>query len=152
MKRQNKDFSGTVTPLFATMLVPPVVKGEGSGQSSKPQLPSLTAPLEHDLATVGDEVVYTGEDDRVVRAVTTAASLEAEHESGNINKTQPTATLNEPSPQGTGSGSRPRRHITTLGDMNSQTRFETASKQSHDLPLSKVNTPGSREDSMEHQD
>nr|GFA55270.1 hypothetical protein [Tanacetum cinerariifolium] len=98
---------------------------------------------------VGDEVVYTGEDDRVV---TTAASLEAEHESGNINKTQPTATLNEPSPQGTGSGSRPRRHVTTLGDMNSQTRFETASKQSHDLPLSKVNTPGSREDSMEHQD
>nr|GFC87786.1 hypothetical protein [Tanacetum cinerariifolium] len=27
---------------------------------------------------VGDEAVYTGEDDRVVRAATTAASLEAE--------------------------------------------------------------------------
>ncbi|GJX76004.1 hypothetical protein Tco_0322815 [Tanacetum coccineum] len=30
--------------------------------------------------------------------------------------------------------------------------FETASKQSHDPPLSKVNTSGSGEDSMEHQD
>ncbi|GJR68850.1 putative ribonuclease H-like domain-containing protein [Tanacetum coccineum] len=29
MKRQNKDFSGTVTPLFASMLVPQVVEGEG---------------------------------------------------------------------------------------------------------------------------
>nr|GFC31377.1 hypothetical protein [Tanacetum cinerariifolium] len=47
---------------------------------------------------VGDEAVYTGDDDRVVRAATTAASLEAEQESGNINKTQSTATLNEPSP------------------------------------------------------
>nr|GEY31097.1 hypothetical protein [Tanacetum cinerariifolium] len=65
---------------------------------------------------VGDEAVYTREDDRVVRAATTTASLEAEQESGNINKTQPTTTLNEPSPQGTGSGSELRRHVTTLGD------------------------------------
>nr|GEX23858.1 hypothetical protein [Tanacetum cinerariifolium] len=52
---------------------------------------------------VGNEVVYTGEDDRVVKAATIAASLEAEQESGNINKTQSMATLNEPSPQGTSS-------------------------------------------------
>ncbi|GKE16051.1 hypothetical protein Tco_1423628, partial [Tanacetum coccineum] len=54
---------------------------------------------------VGDEAVYKGEDDRVVRAATTASSLEAKQESSIINKTQPTATLNKPSPQGTGSGS-----------------------------------------------
>nr|GEW52875.1 hypothetical protein [Tanacetum cinerariifolium] len=101
---------------------------------------------------VGDEAVYTGEDDRVIRAATTAASLEAEQESGNINKTQPMTTLTEPSLQGTGLGSGPRRHVTTLGDKNAQTRFETASKLSHDPPLSKVNTFGSGEDSMEHQD
>nr|GEX01462.1 hypothetical protein [Tanacetum cinerariifolium] len=35
---------------------------------------------------------------------------------------------------------------------HAQTRFETAFKQSHDLPLSKVNTSRNREDSMEHQD
>nr|GEX80130.1 putative ribonuclease H-like domain-containing protein [Tanacetum cinerariifolium] len=101
---------------------------------------------------VGDEVVYTGDDDRVVRAATIVASLKVEQESGNINKTRSTTTLNEPSPQGTGSGSRPRHHVTTLGDTDAQTRFETASKQSHDLPLLEVNTSGSGEDSMEHQD
>nr|GEW21951.1 hypothetical protein [Tanacetum cinerariifolium] len=92
------------------------------------------------------------EDDRVVRATTTATSLEAEQESGNIHKTRSTTTLKEPTPQGTGSGGRPRRHATTLGDIDAQTRFETASKQSHDPPLSKVNTSRSGEDSMEHQD
>nr|GEY28235.1 hypothetical protein [Tanacetum cinerariifolium] len=128
MKRQNKDFSGTITLLFDTMLVPPVVEGEGSGQPSKPQSPSSTTPLEQVLVVVGDEAVYTGEDDRVVRAATTTASLEAEQES-----------------------SRPRHHVTTLGDTVAQTRFETASKQSYDPPLSEANTSGSREDSMEHQ-
>nr|GEV53071.1 hypothetical protein [Tanacetum cinerariifolium] len=49
-----------------------------------------------------------GEDDRVVRAATTTASLEAKQESGSIHKTQPTTTLNEPSPQGTSSCSEPR--------------------------------------------
>ncbi|GKB37064.1 hypothetical protein Tco_0882006 [Tanacetum coccineum] len=43
-------------------------------------------------------------------------SLEAEPESGNIHKTQSTTTLNEPSPQGTGSDSGPRCQDTTLGD------------------------------------
>nr|GEV78258.1 hypothetical protein [Tanacetum cinerariifolium] len=143
---------GTVTSLFDTMLVPPVVKGEGSGQPFEPQPPSSTALLEQVLAIVGDEVVYTGEDDKVVRAPTIAASLEAEHESGNINKTRSTTTLNEPSPQGTGSGNGPKRHVTTLGDTDAQTRFKTTSKQSHDPPLSEVNTSLSREDSMEHQD
>ncbi|GJU11389.1 putative ribonuclease H-like domain-containing protein, partial [Tanacetum coccineum] len=122
MKRQNKDFSGTITPLFASILVPQVVEGEGSGQPSKPQPPSSTAPPSHEEHSsgppknVGDEVVYTREDDRVVRAATTATSLEAEQESG------------------------------------AQTMFETASKQSYDPTLSEVNTSGSGVDSMEHQD
>ncbi|GJZ56870.1 hypothetical protein Tco_0612364 [Tanacetum coccineum] len=60
-------------------------------------------------------------------------------------------TLNEPSPQGLGSGSGPRRQDTTLGGADAQTRFETASKKSHDPPLSEGNTSGSGEDSMEHQ-
>nr|GEZ16451.1 hypothetical protein [Tanacetum cinerariifolium] len=37
---------------------------------------------------VADEAVYTEFDDRLVRAVTTASSLKAEQDSGNINKTQ----------------------------------------------------------------
>ncbi|GKC82552.1 hypothetical protein Tco_1138269 [Tanacetum coccineum] len=64
---------------------------------------------------VSDESAYTREDNRVVRAATTASSLEVEQESGNIHKTRPTTTLNEPSPQGLGSGSEPKRQDTTLG-------------------------------------
>nr|GEV74494.1 hypothetical protein [Tanacetum cinerariifolium] len=152
MKRQNKDFFGTVTLLFDTMLVPPVVEGEGLGQPSVPQRSSSTALPKHDLDDVGDRAVYTGEDDRVVRAAITVAGLKVEQKSGNINKTRPMTTLDEPSPQGTGSGSGHRRHVITLGDTDAQTRFKTASKQSYDPPLSEVNTSGSREDSMEHQD
>ncbi|GKD64803.1 hypothetical protein Tco_1306911 [Tanacetum coccineum] len=47
-------------------------------------------------------------------------------------------TLNEPSSQGTGSGSGPRCQDTILGGAEAQTRFETASKQSNDPPLSRV--------------
>ncbi|GKA76119.1 putative ribonuclease H-like domain-containing protein [Tanacetum coccineum] len=176
MKRQNIDFSGRITRLFASMLVPQVVEGEGSGQPSKPQPPSLTAPpsqvttvtTQHQNThkprrakrgrdteipqisgppkKVGDEAVYTGEDDRVVRVAT-----EAKQESRNIHKTRPTTTLNEPSPHGLGSGSRPRHQDTTLGGATAQTRFETVSKKSYDLPLLEGNTSGSREDSMEYQ-
>ncbi|GJX26720.1 hypothetical protein Tco_0233016 [Tanacetum coccineum] len=58
------------------------------------------------------------------------------------------ATLNEPIPQETGSGSGPRYQDTKLGDAEAQTRFETASKQSNNPPLLRVNTLGSREDRL----
>ncbi|GKA96914.1 hypothetical protein Tco_0824808, partial [Tanacetum coccineum] len=58
------------------------------------------------------------------------------------------ATLNEPIPQGTSSGSGPRCQDTILGDKPAQTRFEWLSKQSNDPPLSRVNTPRSREDRL----
>ncbi|GKB38071.1 hypothetical protein Tco_0883013 [Tanacetum coccineum] len=47
---------------------------------------------------VGDEAVYKELGDRIERAATTASSLEAEQDSGNINRTQSKATLNEPNP------------------------------------------------------
>ncbi|GJT73808.1 hypothetical protein Tco_1033094 [Tanacetum coccineum] len=94
-----------------------------------------------------DETVYKEWEDRMERAVTTASSLEADQDSGNINRTQSMATLNEPFPQGTGSGSGPRCQVTILGGgTEAQTRFVAASKQSNDLPLSRVNTLGSGED------
>ncbi|GJU49534.1 hypothetical protein Tco_1219089 [Tanacetum coccineum] len=58
------------------------------------------------------------------------------------------ATLNESFPQGTNSGSGPRCQDTILGGAEAQIRFEAASKQSNDPPLSRVNTLGSGEDSM----
>ncbi|GJX01412.1 putative ribonuclease H-like domain-containing protein [Tanacetum coccineum] len=50
------------------------------------------------------------------------------------------------------SGDRPRRQDTTLGGADAQTRPETASKMSYDPPLSKFNTSGCGEDSMEYHD
>ncbi|GJY25416.1 hypothetical protein Tco_0400142, partial [Tanacetum coccineum] len=55
---------------------------------------SLVVPLKK----VGDEAVHKELGDRMERAATTASSLEAEQESGNINKTQSMATLNGSSP------------------------------------------------------
>ncbi|GJX56208.1 putative ribonuclease H-like domain-containing protein [Tanacetum coccineum] len=88
-----------------------------------------TSLIHYALTKVGDEAIYTGEDDRLVRAATTASSLEVEQESG----------------------SGPRRQDTTLGGADAQTRFETASKKSYDPPLLEGNTSGSGEDSMEYQ-
>ncbi|GKA55353.1 uncharacterized mitochondrial protein-like protein [Tanacetum coccineum] len=66
---------------------------------------------------VGDEAVHKELGDRMKRVVTTASSLEAEHDSDTI-----------------------------LRDVDAQTRFETTSKQSNDPPLSRGYTLGSGED------
>ncbi|GJZ21947.1 putative ribonuclease H-like domain-containing protein [Tanacetum coccineum] len=95
-----------------------------------------------------DETITKEREDRMERVATTTSSLEAEQDSGNINKTQSMEILNESSPQGTGSGSGPRWQDTILGDAEAQTRFETASKPSNERPLSRVNTLGSGEDRL----
>ncbi|GJV79659.1 putative ribonuclease H-like domain-containing protein [Tanacetum coccineum] len=56
-------------------------------------------------------------------AATTASSLEAEQDSGNINKTQSKATPNESSSQGTNSGGGPWCQE-TMGDTIAQTRLK----------------------------
>ncbi|GJS90289.1 putative ribonuclease H-like domain-containing protein [Tanacetum coccineum] len=86
-----------------------------------------TAKDKHIEFLVGDEAVHKELGDRMERAATTASSLEAEQDSG----------------------SGPRCQDTILGDVDAQTRFETTSKQFNDPPLSKVNTFGSGEDSMQ---
>ncbi|GJR52108.1 putative ribonuclease H-like domain-containing protein [Tanacetum coccineum] len=57
---------------------------------------------------VRDEAVNEEMDANLERVATTATSLDAEHNSDNINKTQSKATLNEPSSIGTSLGSGPR--------------------------------------------
>ncbi|GKC11113.1 putative ribonuclease H-like domain-containing protein [Tanacetum coccineum] len=97
---------------------------------------------------VVDETVHEGRGDNMERASTTAASLDVEQDSGNISRTQSMATLNNPILQGNGPGSGHRRQYTILGDRPAQTRFERLSKQSNDLPLLGVNTPGSGDDRL----
>ncbi|GKD81338.1 hypothetical protein Tco_1348177, partial [Tanacetum coccineum] len=50
------------------------------------------------IPLVADEAVTMEREDRMERAATTTSSLEAEQDSGNINRTQSIATLNESFP------------------------------------------------------
>ncbi|GJX37137.1 retrovirus-related pol polyprotein from transposon TNT 1-94 [Tanacetum coccineum] len=95
-----------------------------------------------------DETVINKWEDRMQRDATTASSLEAEQDSGNINRTQSMATLNESFSQGTDFGSSTRCQDTILGGAKAQIRFEAAFKQFNDPHLSRVNTLRSGEDSM----
>ncbi|GJX86531.1 putative ribonuclease H-like domain-containing protein [Tanacetum coccineum] len=77
---------------------------------------------------VTDKTVYKEWEDIIEMAATTASSLEVEQDSGNINRTQSMAILNESFPQGTVSGSGPRCQDTILAGVEAQIRFEVASK------------------------
>nr|GEU79215.1 hypothetical protein [Tanacetum cinerariifolium] len=87
--------------------------------------------------------------DSLVRAATTA-SLDAQQDNSNIAKTQSKAILNEPNPQGKGSGSGLGCQETIEGAM-AQIRPEGAPIQSSGLLLSTSNTVRSGEDRMEHE-
>nr|GEU82805.1 ribonuclease H-like domain-containing protein [Tanacetum cinerariifolium] len=96
---------------------------------------------------VADEAVYKELDDSLVRAATTASSLEAEQDNDNIDKTQSKETPNESSFPGTTSGGGPMCKE-AIGDTFAQTRFENVSKLSNDSLLARGNTLRSDEDSM----
>ncbi|GJR49827.1 hypothetical protein Tco_1400348 [Tanacetum coccineum] len=81
------------------------------------QIPQFGEPIE----PIVDEVVLKERGNSLERAATTASSLEAKQVSGNIIKTRSKATLNEPNPQGTSSGSGPWCQD-TIGDTIAQTR------------------------------
>ncbi|GJV95637.1 hypothetical protein Tco_1547214 [Tanacetum coccineum] len=98
---------------------------------------------------VGDEAINEEMLDSVERAITTDASLDATHDSDNITKTQYTTTLNEPHPQGEGSGSGPWSQETMEGAPD-QTKSERVLEQPIEPPLSEGHTSGSGEGSMEY--
>ncbi|GJY21270.1 hypothetical protein Tco_0393836 [Tanacetum coccineum] len=133
MRRVGKGFSGRDTPLFPTMMVQAQQEqGEGSTMPTDPQhtptiiQPSTSQPQLKQRSrrpkrkdtevpqpsgptdNVADEAVYEEMDDSLERAATTATSLDAEQDRGNINKTQSKATPNEPSSLGTSIGGVPR--------------------------------------------
>ncbi|GJT74707.1 putative ribonuclease H-like domain-containing protein [Tanacetum coccineum] len=102
----------------------------------------------HTYHNVADLLTKAFDVSRMERTATTASSLDAEQDSGNINRTQSMATLNESFPQGTDSGSGPRCQDTILGGADAQTRFKTTFKQSNDPPLSRGYTLVSGEESL----
>ncbi|GJU64706.1 hypothetical protein Tco_1246541 [Tanacetum coccineum] len=116
--------------------------------SRRPKRKDTQVPQPSGLTdNVTDEAVYEKMDNNLVRDATTTSSLEAEQDSGNIDKTQSKATPNEPSSLGTSLGGGPRRQD-TIGDIIAQTRFENVSKTSNDSLLARVNTPRSDEDRL----
>nr|GEZ60148.1 ribonuclease H-like domain-containing protein [Tanacetum cinerariifolium] len=144
MRRVGKGFSNRITNLFSSMLVQNLM-GEGSAiptdphhtptilqpsssqpkKTQKPRKPNKkvtevsqpSEPTKH----VADEAIYKGLDDRLVRAATTASSLEVKQDSGNIDKTQYKATPNEAISLGTTSGGGPRCQE-SMRDTIAQTR------------------------------
>ncbi|GJX83074.1 hypothetical protein Tco_0332555 [Tanacetum coccineum] len=107
------------------------------------ELPQTSKPIPN----VPDEAVYEEWDDRVERAITTAASLDAEHASGNINRSQSTAIPNVPLPRGIGAGGSPRCQE-AMGGSIAQTSFERIPTPPRDLPLPTVHTLRSDKGSM----
>ncbi|GKC34566.1 hypothetical protein Tco_1046950 [Tanacetum coccineum] len=79
-------------------------QGKGKPKRKDTRVPQPSGPTD----IVVDEAVHKEMGDSLVRVATTASSLEAEQDSGNINKTRSKATLNEPSSPGTSSVNTPR--------------------------------------------
>ncbi|GKA94674.1 hypothetical protein Tco_0816712 [Tanacetum coccineum] len=132
------------TPTF----IQPSTQPQKTQQPRKPKRKDTQVPQPSDpIENVADEAVHKELGDSLVRAATTASSLEAEQDSGNINKTQSKATPNESSSQGTNSGGGPRCQE-TMGDTIAQTRFENVSKHSNDSLLARGNTLQSDEDRL----
>nr|GEU41936.1 hypothetical protein [Tanacetum cinerariifolium] len=100
------------------MLAIQAEEGEGSGHPSEPQPPPSTAQPTNDepipnVASSSNQKTQIPrqalhKDDKVERAATTAASLDAEQASGTINRTQSTTMPNVPLPQEIGVGGSPR--------------------------------------------
>nr|GEU51190.1 hypothetical protein [Tanacetum cinerariifolium] len=102
-------------------------EGEGSGHPTEPQPPPSTAQ------PTNEEPIPNEWDDRVERATTTAASLDAEQASGNINRTQSMAMPNVPLPQGIGAGRSPRRRravSTGSGGISTASRLFSTAEES----------------------
>ncbi|GKA53891.1 hypothetical protein Tco_0747206 [Tanacetum coccineum] len=107
------------------------------------QVPQPSDPSEN----VIDEAVHKELGDSLVRDATTASSLEAERDSGNITKTRSKATPNESSSLGTTLGGGPMCQE-TMGNTIAQTRFENVSKHSNDSLLARVSVQDAADKEM----
>ncbi|GKD84203.1 hypothetical protein Tco_1351042, partial [Tanacetum coccineum] len=135
-------------PHHTPTIIQPSTQPQKTQKPRKPKRKDTQVPQPSDPSdNVADEAVHKELGDSLVRAATTASSLEAEQDSGNITKTRSKATPNESSSLGTTSGGGPRCQE-TMGDTIAQTRFENVSKLSNDSLLTRGNTLQSDEDRL----
>nr|GEY06980.1 putative ribonuclease H-like domain-containing protein [Tanacetum cinerariifolium] len=111
------------------------------------QKDSRSGVLDH-FGLRSDEVVNQEEGDRVERAITTDASLEAAQDSYNIIMTQTMVMPNVDIPQGIDTGGSPRRQE-TMGGTSAQTRSERVLAQPNEPPLTEGHTSRSGEGRLE---
>ncbi|GJU29369.1 hypothetical protein Tco_1172958 [Tanacetum coccineum] len=109
-QEQGKDLDMPTDPYHTPTIIPPSTsQPQRKQRPRKPKrkytkIPQSSVPVEN----IADEAVYEERDDSLERATTTATGLDAEHDRGNISKTQSKATPNEPSSIGTSSGGGPK--------------------------------------------
>ncbi|GKB17709.1 putative ribonuclease H-like domain-containing protein [Tanacetum coccineum] len=141
MKRKGTDFSRRVTPLFASMLAPPVVEGEGSGQPSEPQPATSTAQprIEEQILVTESSSPQNTQSPRQ----TLQDDTQFPQTSMLIPNVADEAVFKEWDDRVV-----PKSH----GGVIAQTRSERASKHSYDSPLPGGNTPGSDEERIEQDD
>ncbi|GJX01010.1 uncharacterized mitochondrial protein-like protein [Tanacetum coccineum] len=142
----NKGSANPTDPYHTPTFIQPSPQPQKTQKPRKPKRKNTHVPQPSDhTESVVDEAVHKELGDSLVKAATTTSSLEAEHDSGNITKTQSNATPNEFSSLGTTSGGGPRCQE-TMGDTIAQTRFENVSKHSNDSLLVGGKTLRSDED------
>ncbi|GJY91372.1 hypothetical protein Tco_0506568 [Tanacetum coccineum] len=121
------DSEGSVIPTdphHIPTFIQPSTQPQKTQQPRKPKRKDTQVPQPSDpIENVADEAIHKELGDSFMRTATTASSLEAEQDSGNINKTQSKATPNESSSQGTNSGGGPRCQE-TMRDTIAQTRIK----------------------------
>ncbi|GKF75509.1 hypothetical protein Tco_0224953, partial [Tanacetum coccineum] len=135
-------------PHHTPTIIQPSTQPQKTQKPWKPKRKDTQVPQPSDPSdNVVDEAVHKELGDSLVRAATTASSLEAEQDSGNITKTRSKATLIESSSLGTSSSGGPRCQE-TMGDTIAQTRFNNVSKRSNDSLLARGYTLRSDKDRL----
>ncbi|GKB99940.1 putative ribonuclease H-like domain-containing protein [Tanacetum coccineum] len=98
-------------PYHTPTFIQPSTQPQKTQQPRKPKRKDIQVPQPSDpIKSFTDKAVHKELGDSLVRDATTASSLEAELDNGNINKTQSKATPNESGSHGTNSGGGPRRN------------------------------------------
>ncbi|GJV42532.1 hypothetical protein Tco_1420972 [Tanacetum coccineum] len=111
-------------PHHTPTIIQPSTQPQNIQKPRKPKRKDTQVPQPSDPSNnVADEAVHKELGDSLVRAATTASSLKAEQDNGNITKTRSKATPNESSSLITTSGGGPRCQE-TMRDTIAQTRFE----------------------------
>ncbi|GKB04270.1 hypothetical protein Tco_0832413 [Tanacetum coccineum] len=143
-----KGLANPTDPHHTPTFIQPSTQPQKTQKPRKPKRKDTQVPQPSDpTESVANEVVHKELVDSLVRASTTASSLEAEQDVGNINKTRSKETPNESSSLETTSGGGPRCQE-TMEDTIAQTRFENVSKHSNDSLLARGNILQSDEDRL----